>query len=176
MRLNLAQAKRVSRVNSAFFAGACLAIAWMNTGCKDQSDMDQGPASGAAAANSNNAGAAAGSGTGAGLAGNTAASGDCKHAEGLDGPNAPLGTCRSAKAFLSCDIGDGATQLCVSDDPVQCPEAGGRTQQSCTNRCTTNEYAVLCGGIMQFVEPPDGCHGAPTPGGVGLYCCPCLAR
>jgi hypothetical protein len=176
MRLNLAHTMRIPPIHSAFIATACLAIAWTSTGCKDHPDADHDPASSLAGAKSNNAGAAATSGTGSDLAGSAATPSECGHAEGLDGPNAPLGTCRSAKAFLSCDIGDGATQLCVSDDPAHCPEAADRTQKSCTNRCTGNEYAVLCGGIMQFVEPPEGCVGAPTPGGVGLYCCPCLAR
>lgn len=104
---------------------------------------------------------------------------------------ASAATCSTARAYLSCTNG-GSTELCLSDDPAQCPgtlmvsgaslSADGAATESngplvCQNQCASNEYGSECGSVG-----PSGYGGQPaascralgiTPGGTAFFCCPC---
>jgi hypothetical protein len=92
------------------------------------------------------------------------------------------GQCVAARTLLSCPL-SGATQLCISNDPTQCPAGGaqaGAPSGPCRDHCQANEYAISCGTIgpgnhaALVASPPTGCHGAlTTPGGIYFECCPC---
>jgi hypothetical protein len=192
MRLNLAQTCGGTRGSFGTFAGrprrvrglyAVGGLIWLASAlvcvsaCKDK---DSGGHAGAGAAGV--AGAAAGSGStaagsGAGGAGGMATQAQCTRAAGLDGPDAPRGSCSSKRALVSCNLSGGATATCLSDDPTSCGEDVSSNATGCKNECTANEYAIVCGGIGPNIgnaAPPQGCHSlGQTPGGPAFYCCPC---
>jgi hypothetical protein len=89
------------------------------------------------------------------------------------------GTCTTGRAYLRCQLTNGDTELCLSDDLSRCPsESSGVDAQatSCTDDCNSDEYAVTCGeiGPNGFVGAPAGCRSIGTnPGGITTACCPC---
>jgi hypothetical protein len=86
--------------------------------------------------------------------------------------------CRSARTYLECKGSDGGAQLCLSDDPSQCPGPNpvvGVTYSDCMNQCRPDEYGAACGpGPAAVPDPPAGCRLLPpNPGGGWTACCPC---
>jgi len=129
------------------------------------------------AGGSGGAGGAGGSG-GAGGAGGTTTLPACTWPAALDAPDAGSGDCRAGRALLTCQGGN-ITELCISNDPSQCPgpDLTPGVSYTCTDFCAPREYAVVCGkiGVGFSGDPPTGCHNPqPTPGGTIFYCCPCL--
>jgi hypothetical protein len=190
MRLNLAQtsggtrrcrgtfARRTDRARGLHAFGRLIALASALSCVSACKDTEVNGHAGAGAAGV--AGAAAGSSTAAGSSGGgtggTATQAQCTRAAGLDGPDAPRGSCSSKRALVSCDVGGGATAVCLSDDPMRCGDEVGATT-GCTNECAASEYAIVCGGIgpnIGSAAPPQGCRSqGQTPGGPAFYCCPC---
>lgn len=99
--------------------------------------------------------------------------------------DAALGECRAKRAGLDCMWPSGVNGGCLSDDLMDCPEAGIPSVYTagpaicCLNRCAPNEYAVGCSSLAANI--PVGCRataGPPSPGGPSgasyiLYCCAC---
>ena len=178
MRLNLAQISAFCRLSYAMFA-VLAACAGQHRSERASHVAGSGPGIEGAAVGGG--GAAALSGAGSNAAASGAAVPACTRAPGLDGPNAPRDSCRSASALLRCDVGQGATQICLSDDRMRCPVLAGESvapPKRCTNDCAPNQYAVVCGGVGPNIgdaHAPEGCErGLPTPGGPAFSCCPCL--
>jgi hypothetical protein len=104
--------------------------------------------------------------------------GMCSHEPVGDGSP---GSCRAARALLSCPSSAGFDCGCVTD--VQsCPECPTIPRLSCRNVCDSSEYAVECGeplnpdvgAVVVFDPPPRGCHlAAQSSGTRAAYCCPC---
>jgi hypothetical protein len=102
----------------------------------------------------------------------------CRWPASLDAADAGTGACRPARAFLSCAADNGTTELCLSNDPTQCPGPNAQpgVTYTCHDQCEANEYGLACGaiGVGLTGPPPEGCRSVnPTPGGVDFYCCPC---
>jgi hypothetical protein len=90
------------------------------------------------------------------------------------GNDAPRGACHAKRHLLSCDVGGGATAICLSDGAQCTPDAG---ETACEEHCKPNEYAIVCGAVGPDTgnpDPPAACHdeGA-TPAGTFFMCCPC---
>jgi hypothetical protein len=111
------------------------------------------------------------------------------------------GACRVGRAYVgctypsgvTCDDGStytstpgGVTMLCVSDDPTSCPGCRPISgTATCKSKCAPEQYAMSCGGPPRFTsdggfdnsyyqQSPDVCTLlAPTPSGMGFWCCPC---
>ncbi len=111
--------------------------------------------------------------------GGAGAAATCAWPASLDSRDAGAGACQPAHALLSC-TGGNLTELCLSDDPTQCPgdnAVPNVTFNDCHDLCGSQEYAVVCGSVGPgpISDPPAGCHGAEaTPAGIVFYCCPCL--
>jgi hypothetical protein len=101
----------------------------------------------------------------------------CTWPASLDDADAAPGACHARRAMVQCQLPDGVTEGCLSDDPTQCPgapDAGG----TCTDQCAQDEYAVACGqvGPGPIGTPPAGCRSlGAIPAGIVYYCCPCGA-
>ena len=107
----------------------------------------------------------------------TAAAGQCRHDPSLvdGGP----GSCGFARAYIDCEYPNGSGCACMTDDTT-CSGCGG-AGATCTDKCSATEYAVSCGSIgpgnpsITYADPPAGCRSLPpNPGGISMYCCPCL--
>jgi hypothetical protein len=107
-------------------------------------------------------------------------SGGCWPAS-LDATDAADGRCVAGRAYLSC-MSNSATELCVSDDPTQCPGPAqpGNGTFACHNQCAPYEYAITCGqgGFGGTPEPtppppPASCRFLAAVEGVSFGCCPC---
>lgn len=92
------------------------------------------------------------------------------------------GQCVAGRAYLACTYSNGSTELCVSNDPTQCPgpaqSANGTF--SCQNRCQPDEYAITCGQAgfggapgPTPQPPPASCRFLAGVEGVSFGCCPC---
>jgi len=84
----------------------------------------------------------------------------------------------AGRAYLSCTAEDGSGETCLTDDVTHCPDASatGKSYPTCQNRCSTDEYAVACGGPGPgpWPTPPAGCRVLTAgPGGGTVACCPC---
>jgi hypothetical protein len=202
MRRKLAQKLGGAASRFAIFAGCACAIAagLAVAGCAHEyrggdspdagivhPDSSSGAAGSAAAVASSSAAAKSGASMASDPADNVEAAGSaaaaaCMRAQGLDGPGAPRDSCSSKRAYLKCDLPGGVTELCLSDDPLQCPEevvsGSDVAAHSCIDQCAANEYAVACGGVGPKIGnavPPEGCRALLSgPGGGSAYCCPCL--
>jgi hypothetical protein len=103
--------------------------------------------------------------------------GQCTHPPVGDGT---AGSCRPARALLTCPIGDGLGCGCVTN-LQSCPECPTIPRLSCRNVCGSHEYAVECGEplddsgpVVVFDPPPRGCQlAAQSAGTRAAYCCPC---
>jgi hypothetical protein len=88
------------------------------------------------------------------------------------------GACGWARAYIDCEYPNGAGCSCMTDDTTCSGCGAGAT---CTDKCSATEYAVSCGSIgpgnpsITYADAPAGCRSLPpNPGGISLYCCPCL--
>jgi len=98
-------------------------------------------------------------------------------AELVDVDESTREVCSAGRTLLSCEMIQG-THICVSDNPISCPESSSLPgPSSCTNLCEPDEYVATCGGVGPGAvpDPPEGCRTTFTnPGGVSQHCCPCL--
>ncbi len=103
--------------------------------------------------------------------------GSCTWPASLDPTDASTGQCAAARSYLSCQGSNGVTELCLSNDPTQCPGPNLQPGVSftCSDRCNTSEYGVECGfGPGPAPQAASNCRSMGiTPGGTGFYCCPC---
>ena len=81
--------------------------------------------------------------------------------------------CSPRTMFQVCEVPSGS--IVHADGTITTP-AG--TTVSCSNRCTPEEYALDCTGLVAEHPVPDpalGCEviPVPTPGNAAYYCCPC---
>jgi hypothetical protein len=140
----------------------------------DADATSQGTAGASHISGSGGAGASAIGTAGARGDGGAGTGATCAWPASLDTPDAGAGACRPAHDLLSC--GD---ELCLSNDPTQCPEENSVTtpMSDCHDLCGAQEFAVVCGSVGPgpISDPPAGCHGElATPGGIVFYCCPCV--
>jgi hypothetical protein len=94
------------------------------------------------------------------------------------GDGAEPAVCQSGRAVLMCTF-DGGGLTCLSDDGVNC-RPGPFETTGCTNQCTPNQSAFVCGWLPGG-EPPDGGSDPVPPGvctvvlhaaaGFTFYCC-----
>jgi hypothetical protein len=130
--------------------------------------------------------------------GGMAAAPQCQWPDSLNDAGPGVRACAVGRAFVECTYPSGTacgvsasgtlTELCISDDPTQCPKCGPPPSgATCHNRCGPNEYAVSCGGpplpplpdggvgSIVYQDAPAGCVPAgSTPGGNTYSCCPCM--
>jgi|HubBroStandDraft_6_1064221.scaffolds.fasta_scaffold251343_2 hypothetical protein len=112
-----------------------------------------------------------GGGTGSAL---SLASRQCSWPAGLE--DAGPGGCRADRALVQCSDSGGGQCFGLADD-VTCSNCGDGFS-SPVDRCSADQYAVVCGSIgpssIPAGTPPAGCtsQGA-TPAGTLYYCCPC---
>ena len=106
----------------------------------------------------------------------TATANQCRHDPSVvdGGP----GACGWARAYIDCKYPNGSGCSCMTDD-TSCSGCGAGA--TCTDECSANEYALACGSIgpgdpsITYADAPAGCRSLPpNPGGISLYCCPCL--
>ncbi|HZJ66889.1 MAG TPA: hypothetical protein VFD36_25455 [Kofleriaceae bacterium] len=84
--------------------------------------------------------------------------------------------CVATRTRLACALPDGVTEICPTNNPLQCEGASAPAPDACDAECAPNEFSVRCGGAGpgSVPEPPAGCHsGVPTAAGIVFYCCPC---
>jgi hypothetical protein len=84
--------------------------------------------------------------------------------------------CVATRTRLAGALPDGVTEICPTNNPLQCEGANPPAADACDAECAPNEFSVRCGGVGpgSVPEPPAGCHsGVPTPAGIVFYCCPC---
>jgi hypothetical protein len=151
---------------------AACALIWMSSCAGKSAQSDSG--SGGTAQNGTDASAedATGGGTTVGLPA-------CTWPASLDAADGETGQCVAARAYLSCKGSNGGGELCLSNDPTQCPGLNpivGTTFFGCVDQCAADEYAVGCGGPGPgpWPQPPAGCRSLPSgPGGGSVLCCPC---
>ena len=107
----------------------------------------------------------------------------CSWPAALDDPD-KMGSsrdrCVATRTRLSCALPGGATEICATDDPLQCEHANAPPPEACHAACGRNEFAATCGGVGPSggpgPAPPAGCRfEGLVPGGLTYYCCPCGA-
>jgi hypothetical protein len=86
----------------------------------------------------------------------------CTWPSSLDKTDAYTPACVASRTYLNC----GAVTSVSAD--------GSTAGASCTNECTSDEYAVTCGGPADPVPLPSSCRSLVAgPGGSAAGCCPC---
>jgi hypothetical protein len=84
--------------------------------------------------------------------------------------------CVATRTRLECALADGSTEICPTNNPLQCEGADPPAADACDAQCAPNEFALRCGGVGpgSIPAPPAGCHSeVPTGAGIILYCCSC---
>jgi hypothetical protein len=111
-----------------------------------------------------------------GLTDATTSAGQCRRDPSVvdGGP----GACGAARAYIDCEFPNGAGCGCMTND-ASCSGCGAGA--TCTDKCSTNEYAASCGSVgpgnpaITYADPPAACRLIlASPAGVAFYCCPCL--
>jgi hypothetical protein len=105
----------------------------------------------------------------------------CEWTSSSEAADASDESCRTGRTLLKCELANGTTHECISDNSTTCSESN--STESCHNQCDADEYGAWCGGPptpgeeQKSTAPPSAaCRRMQIiPAGVITYCCPCAS-